>query len=179
MAGLTFKNRDTFHAPLLIYLRFMALGLGSSLTVGCTQIPTNSSSITIPKNEKAQYLPITARAKMGGQVINLEVTRTISEQSKGLMFRNTLPDDRGMLFNFDPPQAVSFWMQNVPVPLDMVFIYQSKIVAIASSAAPCKANPCAIYPSSPVFTDLVIELRSGLAKEIGLKLGDLVTVENF
>jgi len=116
---------------------------------------------------------------MDGRVINLEVTRTISEQSKGLMFRNTLPDDRGMLFNFDPPQSVSFWMQNVPVPLDMVFIYQSKIVAIASSAAPCKANPCAIYPSSPVFTDLVIELRSGLAKEIGLKLGDLVTVENF
>jgi len=117
MAGLTFKNRDTFHAPLSICLRSMALGLGSSLTVGCTQIPASN-----PKNEKAQYLPITARAEMGGRVINLEVTRSITEQSQGLMFRTTLPDDRGMLFNFDPPQAVSFWMQNVPVPLDIVFI---------------------------------------------------------
>jgi len=172
----------------------MALGLGSFLTMGCTQIPANSSSIlpktslnvisdasskTIPKNEKAQYLPITATAKMGGRVINLEVTRTIPEQSKGLMFRATLPDNRGMLFNFNPPQAIGFWMKNVPVALDMVFIYQGKIVAIAPSAAPCKANPCAVYPSPPVVTDQVIELRSGLAQEIGLKVGDLVTVENI
>jgi len=171
MSGVTFKNSDTFHAAQSIYVAFMSLAFGTFLIVGCTQIPTN--------NSKAQYLPITARAKMGGRVINLEVTRTISEQSKGLMFRTTLPDDRGMLFNFDPPQAVSFWMQNVPVPLDIVFIHQGKVTAIAPGAPPCKANPCQIYPSTPVFTDLVIELRSGLAKEIGLKLGDLVTVENF
>jgi len=79
--------------------------------------------------EKAQYLPITARAKIAGRTINLEVTRTNAEQAQGLMFRSTLPDDRGMLFNFNPPQAMSFWMKNVPVPLDMVFIYQGKVVA--------------------------------------------------
>jgi uncharacterized protein len=206
MTGLTFKNCDTFYRRVYIYLGSISLGLSGFLTMGCTPIsPTSSSILPLtasnastnvisdpasnpnklvvteknrePDGEKAQYLPITARAKIAGRIINLEVTRTISEQSKGLMFRSTLPDDRGMLFNFDPPQSISFWMKNVPVPLDMVFIYQGKIVAIAPSAAPCKATPCAVYPSTPVVTDRVIELRSGLAKEMGLKLGDRVTFE--
>ena len=207
MTGLTFKNCDTFYRRVWIYLGFMGLGLSSFLTMGCTPIsPTSSSILPLTASnaspnvisdsssnpnklvvsekhqdrdgEQAQYLPITARAKIAGRIINLEVTRTIPEQSKGLMFRSTLPDDRGMLFNFDPPQAIAFWMKNVPVPLDMVFIYQGKIVAISPSAAPCKATPCAVYPSTPVVTDQVIELRSGLAKEMGLKLGDRVIVEN-
>jgi uncharacterized protein len=204
MTGLTFKNCDTFYRRVWIYLGSMGLGLSSFLTMGCTPISPNSSSIlpltspnvisdtaptpnklVIGENsktqnvEKAQYLPITARAKIAGRTINLEVTRTIPEQSKGLMFRSTLPDDRGMLFNFDPPQSISFWMKNVPVPLDMVFIYQGKVVAIAANAPPCKAIPCPIYPSTPVVTDQVIELRAGLTEEIGLKLGDRITVENI
>ena len=207
MTGLTFKNCDTFYRGVWIYLGSMSLGLSGFLLMGCTPISPTSSSIlpltasnaspnvisdpaSVPnklgvteKNQdrddkKAQYLPITARAKIAGRIINLEVTRTIPEQSKGLMFRSTLPDDRGMLFNFDPAQAIAFWMKNVPVPLDMVFIYQGKVVAIAPNAAPCKVIPCAVYPSTPVVTDQVIELRSGLAKEMGLKLGDRVIVEN-
>jgi uncharacterized protein len=180
----------------------IALGLSSFLTIGCLQTQANILSrnvltspniisdtrLTIDKSnpnkkiqntEKAQFLSITARAKIAGRTINLEVTRNATEQAQGLMFRSTLPEDRGMLFNFDPPQAISFWMKNVPVPLDMVFIYQGKVVAIAPNVPPCKADPCAVYPATPVVTDRVIELRAGRTKELGLKLGDRITIENL
>jgi len=180
-----------------------SVGLGLSvLTMGCLQAPANNLSshvltsstiisdtrLIINKSkpnkkaqtaDKAQYLPITARARIAGRTINLEVTRNTTEQSQGLMFRATLPSDRGMLFNFNPPQAISFWMKNVPVPLDMVFIYQGKVVALAPNVPPCKADPCAVYPEIPVVTDRVIELRTGRIKELGLKLGDRITIENL
>jgi uncharacterized protein len=140
--------------------------------------PKISIAKDIPKDiDKPQYLPITAKAKIAGRVINLEVTRSVAEQAKGLMFREALPDNRGMLFNFNPPQTISFWMKNVPVPLDMVFIYEGKVVAIAANATPCKAEPCNIYPNIPVLTDRVIELRAGWARQMKLKVGDKVVVE--
>jgi uncharacterized protein len=95
------------------------------------------------------------------------------------MFRPTLDEDRGMLFNFDPPQALSFWMKNVPVPLDMVFVYQGKVVAIAPNVPPCKTDECPLYPENPVTSDRVIELRSGLTKKIDLNVGDQLKIEKI
>lgn len=131
------------------------------------------------KDNTPQYLPLGASVKIGDRTINLEVTRTINEQSKGLMFREALPDDRGMLFDFNPPDAVRFWMKNVPVPLDIVFIYQDRVVAIAHNVLPCKTDRCFLYPETPVTTDRVIELRSGLTKEIDLKLGERISIEKI
>jgi uncharacterized protein len=130
-----------------------------------------------PNPSLAQFLPITATAKIANQVVELEVTRTAEQQSRGLMFRDRLPDNRGMLFPFDPPYSVSFWMKNCAVPLDMVFIYQNKVVAIANSAPPCVQDLCPTYPKAPVLVDQVIELRENWAKDKGLKVGDRVEVQ--
>ena len=62
--------------------------------------------------QKGQVLPITAQAQISGQIINLEVAKTPKEQAMGLMYRTELADDRGMLFSFDPPRKVNFWMKN-------------------------------------------------------------------
>ncbi len=199
MTGLINKNSDTFRRRVTIFLSCMVVGLcgfgnygqvlaktvsihpkspaNSINTISDATTKTKPTSIKI-KNAP-QYLPITARVKISGRIINLEVTRTVAEQSKGLMFRSTLPDNRGMLFNFMPAQAIGFWMKDVPVPLDMVFIFEGKVVAIVSGASPCKANPCKIYPENPVVTDQVIELRAGLADVLGLKLGDRISVESL
>lgn len=198
MAGLTLKNCDTSlrkvtspKGQLLTLLPLASCLL--TLLLGCTEpvIPHASAPTTQvnPKTDNvtsntsnkvdeslAQFLPTTATATIAGRTINLEVTRTPQEQALGLMYRPTLPDDHGMLFNFVPSQAVAFWMKNVPVSLDMVFILKGKVVAIAHSAPPCDIDPCPIYPTKPVFVDQVIELRSGLANEIGLKVGDGITV---
>jgi len=196
MTGLTLKNCGTFSPRLLMclimHLEKMSGALGGSmllssfLVMGSAQgLEVNSPKLTMPspqtqaqvqKNPQAQFLPITATATIAGRKIQLEVTRTIPEQAKGLMYRSALPDDRGMLFRFNPAQPIAFWMKNVPVALDMVFIHNNKVVAIAASAPPCVSEPCPTYPADLVVVDQVIELRAGLTQEMGLKLGDRITV---
>ncbi len=124
-----------------------------------------------------QLLPVTAQAVMGGEVIGLEVAETSQQQATGLMYRTQVPADRGMLFPFDPPRSVSFWMRNVPISLDMVFLQQGEIVAIAADVPPCTSDPCPTYgPEAGQLVDQVIELRGGRAAELGLTEGDFVPV---
>ena len=148
-----------------------------------TATPTNTITTTNPVREDlAQFLPIGGRLTISndtvkGEVIDLEVAKTPEQQSKGLMYRPALAPNRGMLFAFPPGQVVAFWMKNVPVDLDMVFVSQGKIVGI-STAVPCVMEPCALYPSDKgIAADQVIELRAGRARELGLKTGDPLTVE--
>jgi hypothetical protein len=94
----------------------------------------------------------------------------------GLMYRTTLADDRGMLFPFEPPQPVSFWMKNVRIPLDMIFLRDGEVKAIAASVPPCTAEPCPTY-GPPTAVNQVIELRGGRAAELGLKVGDRVKIK--
>ncbi len=137
--------------------------------------PTSPSPITL--NGPGQLLPVTATAEMKGETFELEVTETPQERSLGLMYRSALPDNRGMLFAFDPPRQTSFWMKDVPVPLDMVFLRNGVVIAIASSAPPCPALPCPTYGPSGELIDQVIELRGDRAAEIGLQPGDTVTIQ--
>ena len=116
---------------------------------------------------------------MSRETFELEVTETPQEQSLGLMFRSALPDNRGMLFSFGPPQPLRFWMMDVPVPLDIVFLRNEVVVAISPSAPPCTAKPCPTYGPGPELIDQVIELRGGRAAEIGLKTGDAVLIQRL
>ena len=146
-----------------------------------------ASEETIPETEQmepdntlprqGQILPITATAEMRGEIFELEVAQGSNQQALGLMFRSALPDNRGMLFPFGVPRRASFWMKDVPVPLDMVFIRDGQVVAIASEVPPCPALPCPSYGPENALVDQVLELRSGRAAEIGLEPGDLVVIE--
>ena len=148
------------------------------LLVGCatTQSPVTNptdivSTIAAPSSSTRTILPITAKITIAGKSLNLEVARSPQEQATGLMYRPALPDDRGMLFPMTPARPVTFWMRNVPVALDMVFLYQGKVKAIASSVPPCTTPECPVYgPLGDV--DNVLELRSGRALELEIKVGD-------
>jgi uncharacterized protein len=141
-----------------------------------TQAPMNQEKEPLTTNA-GQQLPISAVAIVpDGAKINLEVAQTPQEQAMGLMFRPALPDDRGMLFQFPSAFQASFWMKNVPVPLDMVFMLDGVIKYVAVSVPPCNTIPCPTYgPETPV--NQVIELRSGRASELGLKKGARVKID--
>jgi uncharacterized membrane protein (UPF0127 family) len=126
---------------------------------------------------QGQILPVTAEVELGGQTIGLEVAQTPQQQAIGLMARESLADDRGMLFPFEPARPVSFWMKNVRIPLDMVFIHDDQIMAIANNVPPCQADPCPTYGPGRQAIDYVIELRGGLAGELGLQAGDTVEIQ--
>lgn len=155
----------------------------SILLMGCTSTTTAQPSTNTPDSptpvqvSQGQNLPVTAQATVpNGTKINLEVAQTQEQQALGLMYRPALPDDRGMLFVFPSPQPARFWMKNVPVALDMVFL-QNGIVQYIVTAPPCASEPCPTYGPN-VLIDQVIELREGRAAELDLKFGDQVKI-NF
>ena len=195
MTGDTFRNCDT---PLRISIQRFSVKLCtvtlSLCLMGCSSPPAASNMakpITVPAipatispqtkpipvEELGQYLPITAIATIAGREIQLEVVSTPSQQEKGLMFRPPLADDRGMLFPFTPARPVAFWMKNTPSPLDIIFLLDGEVKAIARNATMCKTDPCPIYPAGGVVADNVLEVRAGLTQEIGLQEGDRISVK--
>jgi uncharacterized membrane protein (UPF0127 family) len=127
----------------------------------------------------AQNLPISAIADIAGEKVQLEVANTPQEQATGLMGRTSLGDDRGMLFPFNPPRPVQFWMKNTLISLDMIFVRQGVVKAIATDVPPCKSDPCPAYGSANEVIDQVIEVRGGRSKALGLKVGDRLPVQLF
>ncbi|MEO0419813.1 MAG: DUF192 domain-containing protein [Pseudomonadota bacterium] len=107
------------------------------------------------------------------QVFKTELASTREEQARGLMFREALGDDEAMLFPNDPPQTRSFWMKNTPISLDIIFIGPDRRITNIETAVP--------YSLESVASDgavvAVFEIRGGLAKELGIKPGDLVEWE--
>ena len=181
---------QTPNAPLLILSLGLSVGLlgcsiPSASTPASAELPASesvppineeSSMETQQASSLAQNLPITAYTTINDTQINLEVARTLREQAIGLMFRPALPDDHGMLFPFSPPRPVNFWMRNVEINLDMIFIRDDQVLAIAAQVPPCRTDTCPTYGPRDVPVDAVLELRGGRAEELGIQVGDPIVV---
>ena len=76
----------------------------------------------VDTHQRPQLLPVLARIQAAGQTIYLEVPQTLEQQTIGLMYRTIIPRNRGILFEFTPPQIVDISMQNMLVPLDAIFL---------------------------------------------------------
>ena len=106
----------------------------------------------------------------------IEVADTDAERELGLMYRNSLPADAGMLFDFKQDQQVDMWMHNTHIPLDMLFIDRTgRIVNIAQRAVPYSDET--ISSAGPVRA--VLEVNGGTAARLGLKSGDRVIYSLF
>src|SRR5207249_516028 len=91
-------------------------------------------------------------AMIGKNTIKLEVAQTAQEIEHGLMERTSLNENSGMVFLFDPPRPVNFWMCHTLIPLDMMFVKNGKIVKLFQDVPPCKSESCrgcATYPEGP------------------------------
>jgi len=98
----------------------------------------------------------------------VEVARSLEEQAQGLMNRQSLGPDRGMIFPYDPPVAASFWMKNTLIPLDMIFIRKDGVIArIEANTVPLSLDPVAA--GEPVAA--VLELAGGRSAELGISAG--------
>lgn len=115
--------------------------------------------------------PLTIVTAQGPVRFNVEVARTAAEQERGLMFRDAVAPDAGMIFPFDPPQAVWFWMKNTRIPLDLLFIRGDGTIArIAAMATPYSLD--AIPANEPVAA--VLEIAGGRAAAVGIVPGNHV-----
>jgi hypothetical protein len=114
--------------------------------------------------------PLTIETDGGSRSFTIEIADDANERSAGLMFRQTMDDDRGMLFVFPDTRQVSFWMRNTPMPLDLVFIGQDGRIRDILPGEPFSDAP--IGPQDPVR--FVLELKRGTADELGIEDGDQV-----
>ena len=117
-------------------------------------------------------MPLTiTTAKGDTHRFTVEVARTPEQQARGLMERQSLAPDKGMLFPYEPPQAVAFWMKNTLIPLDIIFISPGgQILRIEANTVPLSEDPV----GSGDAVEAVLELAGGRAAELGLAAGDKV-----
>ena len=115
--------------------------------------------------------PLTIATETDAVMFTVEIADTDELRSRGLMFRQRLPEDRGMLFDFGEPRQVSMWMKNTYISLDMLFIRaDGKIAYIAENTVPKSLDTVGV--SEPVLA--VLELAGGTSRKLGLRAGDTV-----
>ncbi len=107
-----------------------------------------------------------------GSTLNVELSTTPDEWAKGLMYRESIPENYGMLFVFKNSDYHYFWMKNTLIPLDIIWLDEKKeIIYIEENCKPCKKEPCKTYgPNMPA--KFVIEVKAGFSKKHSLKPGD-------
>ena len=112
-----------------------------------------------------------------GTSVAAELAESDESREAGLMFRPALGEREGMLFTFDTPRRYAFWMRNVLIPLDILWLdRRGRVVWLVESAQPCEADPCPTYvpAEKAVF---VLEVPGGFARRHGVGVGDTVTID--
>ena len=106
------------------------------------------------------------------QTFNVEIADNDSERARGLMYRDQMASDAGMLFLFDRQEPQAFWMKNTKIPLDILYFDDGrKLVAQQRDVPPCSlGDACPSYPSEAPAR-YVLELNAGEAARLGLKDG--------
>jgi uncharacterized membrane protein (UPF0127 family) len=120
---------------------------------------------------------VTIFTKEGREVEFLvEIADTAGKRQMGLQYRQSLADDRGMIFLFPSESVQTFWMKNTPISLDMIFINRNrKIVGIVERAVPFSLDARSVTEPS----QYVLEINGGLARRYGIQTGDSVRFEGI
>jgi uncharacterized membrane protein (UPF0127 family) len=109
-----------------------------------------------------------------GKELTVEVADTPQKRKKGLMYRNEMPADEGMIFFFGSEGDHSIWMKNTYIPLDIIWVgADKKIVHIESNVPPCEKDPCKSYESK-FPSKYVIEVNAGWVSKNKIEVGDVV-----
>lgn len=143
--------------------RFLLIALVAAAAGCASQAPTDANGNPLE--------PLTVVTASGEHAFWVEIADDEAERQRGLMYRQPLADDRGMLFEFPDVAERGFWMRNTPSSLDIIYIgADGRIVSIARHTTPY--SEASIPSRGPAKG--VLELRAGRSEEIGAQPGDLV-----
>jgi uncharacterized membrane protein (UPF0127 family) len=114
-----------------------------------------------------------------GAVIEVEISQTLTQLQKGLMYRDRLDENSGMLFVFSSEERHGFWMKNMNFSLDIIWINSEfKVVDIARHVLPCYEGPCQVHtPSS--FARYALEVPAGFTLENNIQIGQWIVLEQY
>lgn len=131
--------------------------------------PTSAAPSVHPESG-LEVIPVTVTTDAGTHVFMAEVAASQMEQARGLMFRTEMGADEGMIFPYDPPEPLGFWMRNTVLPLDIIFIGPDNRILNIAEGVPY--NEVSVYSDGLAIG--VLELNRGRAEELGIGPGDLV-----
>lgn len=140
--------------------------LAAMLLVGCGSKPSSMEDL----GTRDVVLP-------GGQIVRVETMIDTKDLLRGLMFRTSLPPDRGMLFIHLQPGHYPYWTYQHKIPLDMIWMDADKqVVEIVPNAPPCQTNAsrCPHFGGN-YMAQYVLQLAGGMARKYGVRVGDRVS----
>ncbi len=144
-------------------LALLVVVLGTS---SCAATPSTDAPARL------KLVPLTIQTQTGKTLkYSVEVAESPDQQARGLMFRENLASNRGMIFPMDPPRVASFWMKNTLIPLDMIFVRTDGSIAyIAKETTPMSLEP--VSSGEPVAA--VLELAGGETSKSAIAEGDII-----
>jgi uncharacterized membrane protein (UPF0127 family) len=138
----------------------LALVLLFAVVTGCAQRGTNSALATVDM-------------RIGSQTYTLEVANTPGTRERGLMERDSMPADHGMIFVFAEPRTLNFWMKNTRIPLDILYLDERGQVVSIHQMKPYDTRTKTISARPAKYA---IELNVGQANKAGVKAGDVLEI---
>jgi len=140
---------------MTLVTRVCALGLAAISLSACASVAGDSPWV-----------------ELKGKRFNIEIADDEAERARGLMFRDDMAADHGMLFIHESEDVQSYWMKNTKIPLDILYFDHARKLVSVAHAPPCSlGDQCPPFPSDgPAL--YVLELNAGTADALGAKAGD-------
>jgi uncharacterized membrane protein (UPF0127 family) len=144
------------------------------LAIACAQRTPTPTLATTTSSASTQRIVLP-----DNYAVTVEVASDDETRQQGLMYRDQLAENRGMIFLFTQAGEYPFWMKNTLIPLDMIWMdSQHRIVHIAHDVQPCKSDPCPNYPPHAQASS-VLELAAGVAAKHHLADGNVLRFEGM
>ncbi len=135
--------------------------------------PVQAAAPSVHPESGLELIEVTVVSETGAHTFSTEVAASDAAQSRGLMFRTQLGDFEGMIFPSGTPSVRSFWMQNTPLPLDIIFIGPDRRILNIGEGVPYSTD--SVLSDGPALA--VFEIIGGRSEELGIRPGDLVEFE--
>ncbi|AEB11503.1 DUF192 domain-containing protein [Marinithermus hydrothermalis] len=125
-----------------------------------------------PKFPEGTLLVVTSERTLE---LVVEIADTPERWARGLMFRDSLPEDRGMVFLFPRTTDTGFWMKNTRIPLSIAFFDGEGVILRIMDMEPCLADPCPVYTPGVAYRG-ALEVNQGWFERHGVREGDYVSL---
>lgn len=152
-------------AIVLASLAACGAGDGANLSAGAgaTESPSFRDSTAVIETDD------------GAVLVNVDVADTPEERAVGLMHRESLEEDVGMVFVFFEDTSQGFWMKNTLIPLSIAFFDERGRIVRILDMEPCEADPCPLYEPGMNYRG-ALEVNQGAFDEWGVEEGDLIRI---
>lgn len=121
------------------------------------------------------YAKVLIDTEEGSVIIDAEQAETPEQRAFGLMFRESLGEDEGMVFLFFEEHEGGFYMKNTLIPLSIAFFDGKGTIVDILDMDPCEADPCEIYTPDETYEG-ALEVNQGAFEEWGVQEGDRITI---